>query len=84
MLILACQKCGEVKVVAGAPDASGGARVMWTCNHCGTGQILELVLGRDTRRGDLNKIVKGLVFGRYPKSKVSFMNTADFFKDEAL
>ncbi|MEG1642456.1 MAG: alcohol dehydrogenase [Synergistaceae bacterium] len=81
MLIVACQKCGELKVIAGSPDATGDARVMWTCNHCGTGQIMELVIGKDARRGDLNKIVKGLVFGKYPKSKNSLLKIPEMLKD---
>lgn len=60
MLILACQKCGELKVLAGGPDAFGVARAMWTCSKCGAGQLLELSVAKDTRRGDLRKIVCGL------------------------
>lgn len=60
MLILACQKCGELKVLAGSPDASGKADVVWTCSRCGTGQLLELTITKDTRRGDLRKIIGGM------------------------
>ncbi|MDO5116796.1 MAG: alcohol dehydrogenase [Synergistaceae bacterium] len=60
MLILACQKCGELKVLAGSPDSNGRARAVWTCGKCGAGQLLELTISKDTRRGDLRKIVGGL------------------------
>ena len=29
MLIVACQICGETKVLAGTPDVDGIARAMW-------------------------------------------------------
>lgn len=60
MLIVACQKCGEVKVLAGEPDMEGLARAVWTCEHCGAGQIIELAISKDARRGDLRKIIGGL------------------------
>lgn len=60
MLIVACQNCGEVKVIAGSPDASGVARAIWTCPRCGAGQIIELAISKDARRGDLRKIIGGL------------------------
>lgn len=60
MLIVACQKCGEVKVIAGSPGQDGLARAIWTCRKCGAGQILELSISKDARRGDLRKIIGGL------------------------
>lgn len=60
MLIVACQKCGETKVIAGSPNADGTARAVWTCKRCGSGQILELSISKDARRGDLRKIVGGM------------------------
>lgn len=60
MLIVACQKCGEVKVLAGEPNMEGLARAVWTCEHCGAGQIIELSISKDARRGDLRKIIGGL------------------------
>ena len=60
MLILSCQKCGELQVLAGSPDADGKARAMWTCPRCGAGQLIELSVAKDARRGDLRKIVGGL------------------------
>lgn len=60
MLIVACQKCGEVKVLAGSPDNDGIARAVWTCQRCGAGQVLELPINKDARRGDLRKIIGGL------------------------
>lgn len=74
MLILACQKCGELKVLAGSPDATGVARAMWTCSKCGAGQLLELSVTKDTRRGDLRKIVGGLALsGGVKKSKYPYI-----------
>ena len=60
MLILACQKCGELKVLAGSPDSTGAARAVWTCKKCGAGQLLELTVSKDAKRGDLRKIIGGL------------------------
>jgi ribosomal protein S27AE len=60
MLIVACQKCGEVEVVAGSPDSDGMARAVWTCSHCGAGQVMEIAISKDARRGDLRKIIGGL------------------------
>lgn len=59
MLIVGCQKCGEMKVIAGDPDLSGTTRIMWTCSHCGAGQLLELALARDAKRGDLRSVIRG-------------------------
>lgn len=68
MLIVACQKCGEVKVLAGSPDAFGVARAVWTCSHCGAGQVMELAVSKDARRGDLRRIIGGMVLsGGYTK-----------------
>ncbi len=64
MFIVGCQKCGEIKVIAGNPDLSGTTRVMWTCSHCGAGQVLELALNRDARRGDLHKIICGFALNK--------------------
>lgn len=64
MLIVACQKCGEVKVIAGSPDADGVARAVWTCSHCGAGQVMEITISKDARRGDLRKIIGGLALAR--------------------
>lgn len=33
---------------------------MWTCRKCGAGQIVELAVSRDARRGDLRKIIGGM------------------------
>ncbi|MDO5563414.1 MAG: alcohol dehydrogenase [Synergistaceae bacterium] len=71
MLIVACQKCGEVKVLAGSPDASGSTRAMWTCSHCGAGQILELSISKDAKRGDLRKIIGGLALVESSRGKFS-------------
>lgn len=68
MLIVACQKCGEVKVIAGSPGQDGLARAVWTCRKCGAGQILELSISKDARRGDLRKIIGGLALARAAQS----------------
>lgn len=47
-------------MLPGSPDANGKARATWTCAHCGAGQIIELNVAKDARRGDLRKIVGGL------------------------
>lgn len=60
MLIVACQLCGEVKILAGMPDIDGVARANWTCPCCGTGQIMQLPVKNDARGGDLRKILQGL------------------------
>ena len=64
MLIVACQKCGEMKVLAGSPDAAGIARAVWTCSNCGAGQVMELAISKDARRGDLRRIVGGMALAR--------------------
>lgn len=64
MLIVACQKCGEVEVIAGSPGRDGLARAVWTCGKCGAGQIVELSISKDARRGDLRKIIGGMALGR--------------------
>lgn len=68
MLIVGCQTCGETKVLAGAPDMDGVARVTWTCGRCGTGQVLQLDVGMDARVGDLRKILGGLALGEEDQS----------------
>lgn len=70
MLIVGCQTCGETKVLAGAPDMDGVARVTWTCSRCGTGQVLQLDVGMDARVGDLRKILGGLALGEDEQSDV--------------
>lgn len=60
MLIVSCQKCGDVEVIAGSPGQDGLARAMWTCRKCGAGQIVELAVSKDARRGDLRKIIGGM------------------------
>lgn len=64
MLIVACQKCGEVEVIAGSPGRDGLARAVWTCGKCGAGQIVELAISKDARRGDLRKIIGGMALGQ--------------------
>ncbi|HCA41493.1 MAG TPA: alcohol dehydrogenase [Aminobacterium sp.] len=64
MLIVACQICGETKVLAGTPDSDGIARAMWICPRCGTGQILQLQVSADARKSDLRKIIHGLSFSK--------------------
>ena len=59
MLIVACQFCGEYKVLAEAPDEDGWARVCWICPRCGAGQVLQLEVTADSR-GNLESIILGL------------------------
>lgn len=49
VLIVGCQVCGEIKVLAGSSDVDGVARVRWFCEKCGAGQVLQLV-STDVRR----------------------------------
>lgn len=78
MYIVACQKCKELKVLAGMPDDCGVARVMWTCGNCGAGQLLEIPISKDARRGDLNNIIRGFALARSKK-----MDTMSFFQEKA-
>jgi len=59
MLIVACQVCGDCKVLAGAPDGDGVARTCWMCLACGSGQAVQLEVPTDAR-GDLGNIVLGM------------------------
>ena len=65
MLIVACQVCGESKVIAGTPDADGMARAMWICPVCGTGQVMQLPVASDARKSDLRSIVCGMVLAAH-------------------
>lgn len=60
-------------MLAGSPDASGTARAMWTCSKCGAGQLLELTVTKDTRRGDLRKIIGGMAFAANPDRGYAFI-----------
>lgn len=60
MLIVACQKCGETKVVTGSPDSNGRARAVWTCSKCGAGQIIDVAVSPNSRKGELCRIIGGL------------------------
>jgi len=89
MLIVACQKCGEVEVVAGSPDADGLARAVWTCPHCGAGQVMEIAISKDARRGDLRKIIGGLALAKpFDKKEktdaVQDDNEGDIFDNDSL
>ncbi|MDR1732162.1 MAG: alcohol dehydrogenase [Synergistaceae bacterium] len=59
MLIVACQVCGDSKVLAGAPDEDGLARTCWICPCCGSGQVVQLEVPTDGR-SDLRNIVLGM------------------------
>ena len=86
MLIVACQKCGEVKVLAGSPGPDGIARAVWACSKCGAGQVMELTISKDARRGDLRKIIGGLALaGPKPDKSGTFQDNDevyDFEEDE--
>jgi ribosomal protein S27AE len=60
MLIVGCQSCGESKVLAGAPDIDGVARMNWCCPHCGAGQVLQLEVAPVERTADLRSILGGM------------------------
>ncbi len=60
MLIVECQVCEEIKVLAGDPDYDGMARASWICSRCGTGQLVQLPVSRDARGVDLRKILRGM------------------------
>ena len=53
------EKAGRV-VFRYADPASGKAGAMGPCARCGAGQLRELNVAKDARRGDLRKIVGGL------------------------
>ncbi len=59
MLIVGCQVCGEIKVLAGSSDVDGVARVRWFCEKCGAGQVLQLKVSTDVSGSDLRRIVGG-------------------------
>ena len=59
LLIVGCQVCGEIKVLAGTPDFDGVARVKWSCRKCGAGQVLQLQVSTDASGKDLRRIVGG-------------------------
>ena len=59
MLIVGCQVCGEIKVLAGSSDVDGVARVKWFCEKCGAGQVLQLKISTDVSGSDLRRIVGG-------------------------
>lgn len=71
MLIVACQVCGESKVIAGTPDEDGMARAMWICPMCGTGQVVQLPVSSDARKGDLRAIVCGMALASSSAEKES-------------
>ena len=60
MLIVGCMNCGEVRILSGDPDSGGIASVIWTCPHCGTGQILQLPVSAGADQMELEKIVSGM------------------------
>lgn len=81
MLILACQKCGELQILHGSPDENGKARAMWTCGRCGAGQLVELSVTKDARRGDLRKIIGGLALSA-AKDRNILGSSREGFKEE--
>jgi len=60
LLIVACQICGNTRILSGFPDSDGMARATWTCSRCGTGQLLQIPVSSDATGTDLKKIVNGL------------------------
>ncbi|MDO4987480.1 MAG: alcohol dehydrogenase [Synergistes sp.] len=64
MYVVACQKCGELKVLAGTPSSGMIENFVWTCGKCGTGQLITMKISKNIRRGDLRDIVRGLKLSR--------------------
>lgn len=62
MLVVACQICGELRILPGTPDVDGVARTTWTCPCCGTGQVLQLPVSTDARGRELRRIIAGMAF----------------------
>lgn len=62
MLVVACQVCGEFRILPGTPDTDGIARAQWTCPCCGTGQVIQLPVSVDARGKDIAKILAGMAF----------------------
>jgi len=60
LIIVACQVCGDTKILRGHPDKDGFVRTCWMCKKCGTGQTLQLPVSSDVRQTDLRKIILGL------------------------
>lgn len=74
MLIVECQVCGEIKVLAGDPDYDGMARATWICSKCGTGQLVQLLVSHDARGLDLRKILRGMSVHSSSGEYVSIVN----------
>ncbi|AFM21173.1 MAG TPA: alcohol dehydrogenase [Acetomicrobium flavidum] len=74
MLIVECQVCGEIKVLAGDPDYDGMARATWICSKCGTGQLVQLPVSHDARGLDLRKILRGMSVHSSSGEYVSIVN----------
>ncbi|EHM10263.1 hypothetical protein TheveDRAFT_1139 [Thermanaerovibrio velox DSM 12556] len=60
VLIVGCQNCGRIMVLAGASDPSGSARVAFTCRSCGAGQVLQLNVSSSAEGRDLKEMVLGM------------------------
>ncbi len=60
MLIVACQVCGQTGILRGSPEKDGMVRTSWICNHCGTGQVVQVPVSSDARSSNLRDIVLGL------------------------
>ena len=69
VLVVACQVCGEFRILSGTPDSDGFARTHWTCPHCWTGQVLQLSVSLDARGMELGRIVGGMAFSVPEDSK---------------
>ena len=69
MFILPCSKCGELQIRPGSPDNDGVARAVWTCPKCGVGQMIELSLPKEAKRGDLRNVIGGLALAVKDRKK---------------
>ena len=72
MLILKCQKCGEVKIVAGTPEYREPSIITWQCQKCGAGHILRLKAGKNMKRCELTSLLHGIRFTAEKKKNVPF------------
>jgi ribosomal protein S27AE len=87
VLIVGCQVCGESKVLAGAPDGDGVARIHWSCRRCGTGQVLQLEVTNDATGCDPRNILGGFALVGEDRDESGFGlvsgNVGGLFRDLA-
>ncbi|MDO4952995.1 MAG: alcohol dehydrogenase [Synergistaceae bacterium] len=62
MYIVACCKCGEIKVISSITNKNGITGAYWCCPVCGAGQSVEIAESGTVRCGSLGDIVAGIGF----------------------